>query len=242
MIAEILSCLSLLTSDIDYGNPKKISDFQLIQDSQRTDVFYITSAQDSFRCTSSIPLNQNIQIYFPVAINGLPQQIQYNEVATPKSEDAQKSKKQVYKAAPNKLFKHEKINTFSAPPFSQTKAVATCSQIKKNSIQELNAFENSVIKSAKLEISDTLADWSEFMDSEDYGYDKSTKEREHSKRLFTEKLKKNLILCQKNPDLELAVKAVTEKLDLYLVPTSSTSTKVLAPKTQVNKTSVPANQ
>jgi hypothetical protein len=78
MFTEILSCLALFTGDIDYGTPKTFAEISLAQDTQRTDVFYVSTAQDSFRCTSSIPLNQNIQIYFAKSIQGLPQKIQYS--------------------------------------------------------------------------------------------------------------------------------------------------------------------
>lgn len=241
MFTEILSCLALLTSDIDYGTPKTFAEITLVQDTQRTDVFYISTPQDHFRCESSIPLNQNIQIYFAKPIQGLPQKIQYAESPAPKAEEAQKQKTQVYKLSAKTLIKHEKINQFSTPAYSELKATATCETIKKNSVEEIKSYEAALLKTTTLEIKDSLADWSEYMDSEDYGYDKTSKEREKSKKLYTEKLKKNLIKCQKSPDLDLATRTVVEKLDLYLVPTGPTSTKVLDQKTQVKKTSVPAN-
>jgi hypothetical protein len=242
MFTEILSCLALFTGDIDYGTPKTFAEISLAQDTQRTDVFYVSTAQDSFRCTSSIPLNQNIQIYFAKSIQGLPQKIQYSETPNPRIEAAQKQKTQVYKLSAKTLFKHEKINQFSIPAFSEMKATATCDTINKNSADDLKSYETALLKTTTLEIKDTLADWSEYMDSEDYGYDKTSKEREKSKKLYTEKLKNNLMKCKKNPDLDLVVRSVIEKLDLYLVPTGPNSTKVLDKKTHVKKTSVPANQ
>lgn len=242
MFTEILSCLALFTSDIDYGTPKTFAEITLAQDVQRTDIFYVSTPQDSFRCTSSIPLNQNIQIYFAKPIQGLPQKIQYIETPAPRAEESQKQKTQVYKSSAKTLFKHEKINQFSTPVFSEIKATAICDTIKKNSVEEFKSFEAALLKMTTLEVKDSLADWSEYMDSEDYGYDKSSKEREKSKKLYTEKLKNNLVKCQKSPDLDLVARSVIEKLDLYLRPPGPSSTKVLDQKTQVKKTSVPVNK
>ncbi len=242
MFTEILSCLAIFTGDIDYGSPKTIADITLAQDTQRTDVFYVATQQDSFRCTSSIPLNQNIKIYFPKPIQGLPQKIQYTETPTPRIEESQKKKVKVYKPSAKTLFKHEKINQFSTPAYSELEGTATCETINKDSEEEIKSFETALLKTTTLEIKDSLADWSEYMDSEDYGYDKTSKEREKSKKLYTEKLKKNLIQCQKSPDLDLAARSVIEKLDLYLAPTGPSSTKVLDQKTSVKKTSVPVNK
>lgn len=242
MFTEIISCLALFTSDIDYGTPKTFAKITVVQDTQRTDIFYAATAHDLFRCTSSIPLNQNIQIYIAKPIQGLPQKIQYTESPAPKAEEAQKYKTQVYKLSAKTLFKHEKINQFSTPAFSEIKATATCETIKKNSADDLKSYESALLKATTLEIKDSLADWSEYMDSEDYGYDKTSKEREKSKKLYTEKLKNNLIKCQKSPDLDPVTRSVIEKLNLYLVPTGPSSTKVLDQKTQVKKTSVPVNK
>jgi hypothetical protein len=242
MFTEILSCLTLLASDIDYGTPKTFAKITLVQDAQRTDIFYITTEQDFFRCTSSIPLNQNVQIHFTKLIQGLPQKIQYIETPTPRTEESQKQKIQVYKSSAKTLFKHEKINQFSTPVFSEMKATAICDTIKKNSVEELKSYEAALLKMTTLEVKDSLADWSEYMDSEDYGYDKSSKEREKSKKLYTEKLKNNLIKCQKSPYLDLVARSVIEKLDLYLGSTGPSSTKVLDQKIQVQKTSVPVNK
>ncbi len=107
MFTEILSCLALLTGDIDYGTPKSFTEITLVQDARRTDIFFVSTAQDSFRCTSSIPLNQNVQIHFLKPIQGLPQKIQFIETPTPRSEEAQKHKTQVYKLSAKKLFQHD---------------------------------------------------------------------------------------------------------------------------------------
>jgi hypothetical protein len=233
MLSEILMCLSVLTDDIDYGTPRQISELHFALDLKKTDIFYVAHKSEFYKCTSEVPLNQTLQIVLSSAISALPEKIQYIQADQPTQQSSQKNLNKPYKPANNLLFKHEKISAFNPRIYSKNISRTNCIKTSESDLDLKSAF----VQKSRLEILDTLADWSEHMDGEDYGYDKKPAQKESDKKAWTQKLKNNLANCGKSSELAIVSDQIIQKLDLFLG--TQNQTKAASKPTPVQKSSVP---
>lgn len=214
MLLEILTCLTILKDNIEYGSPRMISSYHFAIDNQTpNNTLLVANSKNVFECKSSLPFNQNLTLSLNPSISDLGSKLTFLYSQKPKQELAQKKSQQIYKPSATLLFKHEQIHQIN--PFIKTDfpiAYLVCKNISANSDSALQAFK----KTTEAEIKDVLADWSESMDAEDYGYDKKSVQREADKLKLTQKMRSDLDTCQKSTDLKLAVLDTAGPMDRYI--------------------------
>ena len=249
MLLEVLSCLSLIKDQYQYGSPRVIQNVHFALDAKKNDTLYIAQNETFTECKSNIPFNQSLNMVLDKPLGSIGQKIIFSYAPKTTEEDAQKKAPQIYKPSPAKLFKHEQIHSF-LPPInnSYTTALLSCVPIKSSSESLNEAFT----KTTQQEINDIIADWSEALDGEDYGYDKNKEQKDKDKLELTDKMIKDIESCQKTTELNDSSTKVLSKLKQFTASLTSArsksgSTSKTQPKNTINsipptKSNVPTHQ